>query len=396
MNRRFFLEGLGVLSLSSLLTSCNSASTPKLRVYLVRRSLPIQLLKNAKRSLSPKIPVSISVKSNVAELFGLLQKWQVEENKEAMSARKAKPQKQTSSRGHDLKLVALGDYWLSQAIRSQLIAPLDLSPSVFDVIPEAQRSRWKSLVQRDDQGNPSATGKIWGAPYRWGATVLVYRKDKLKQLGWELTDWSDLWRPELKQKVGLLNHPREVIGMTLKTLGQSYNETRPNQQAELAEKLRSLAQQVRTYSSKNYIQPLILGDTWVTMGWTSDILPALAQDDKLGVIFPLSGSAIWADIWVKSQSLEAPNTDEFPEQKLLSQWVSYWWSKGVAHDISSFTDASSIIPTSSDPQSERFSHTGLTAENFARSEFLLPLNAGALEQYQALWQTMRSTLPEAS
>lgn len=391
MNRRFFLEAVGALAIGHLLTSCGSTPESLVKVHILRRSLPIQLLKNAQRSLSPAIPVSISAQRTVAELFELLQVWNLTEAQSKTDANADTVTDSDPVLPHEIRLVGLGDYWLYQAIRRQLIEPIDLSESTLESLP----SFWRTLVQRDNQGNPSATGQIWGAPYRWGATMLVYRKDKLKQLGLALTDWSDLWRPELKQRVGLLNHPREVIGMTLKTLGQSYNDINPGQQPELVDKLRSLHQQTLTYNSKDYIQPLILGDVWVAMGWSSDIIPALLQDDQLGVVFPASGSAVWADLWVKSKSPEKDQSSDFPEKQFLAQWIKYWWQEEVAEDITKFTDAASIIPTQAEIRSRHLSQKDLTEANLSRSEFLLPLTSAALDQYQTLWQTMRADSPVA-
>lgn len=375
MNRRFFLKGLGYLSLASLATSCRSSSGNQLSVHILRRSLPIQLLRNAKRSLSPTVPVSISARTSVAELYGQLQRWEV-----SADSRDEQPPEMSQR----LKLVGLGDYWLTQAIQSGLIEPLSLPAQTLDPLS----AQWQSLVRRNEQGRPDRDGKIWGAPYRWGATVLVYRKDKLKRLGFELRDWSDLWRPELTQRIGLLNQPREVIGMTLNTLGSSYNTPNLKEQKALSEKLRSLHQQTRVYSSTNYIQPLMLGDTWVAMGWSSDVFPALPQDQNLGVIFPESGSALWADVWVKAKD-SAAGSQDFPVDQLTLQWIQHWWKEDVAPDIAKFTHAAPVIPAA--VQSNSPSQTILTVENLKRSEFLLPLASETIEQYRSLWLEMRTT-----
>ena len=369
MNRRFFLEGIGYITLGSLLTSCGNSPSDRFNIQILRRSLPVQLLKNVTKELNPKIEVKVGTQNSVAEIFGKLQTW------------KRNPRKASIN---EVRLAGLGDYWLPQAITEELISPLKLQPETLQALPP----KWRSLIQRDKQGQPSNEGEIWGAPYRWGATILVYRKDKLKDFDWKLTDWSDLWRPELEGRVGLLNQPREVIGMVQKYLGQSYNEPDPQSTPELLDSLQQLNQQTKFYASQNYIQALMLGDTWVSMGWSSDVLPALKQDDKLGVVVPKSGTSIWSDLWVNA-SLEQVS-DDFPVNDLMNQWVEYWWSPTIAYDVSRFTNASSVIPTDQFTDEPNQSQKLLSPENLEKSEFLAPLTKVGNDQYKKLWIDMRS------
>lgn len=40
-------------------------------------------------------------------------------------------------------------------------------------------ARWKALVTRDNNGMPSRKGQVWASPYRWGCTLIAYRKGDL-------------------------------------------------------------------------------------------------------------------------------------------------------------------------------------------------------------------------
>jgi putative spermidine/putrescine transport system substrate-binding protein len=278
----------------------------------------------------------------------------------------------------------LGDYWLAQAIKQKLIQPLDAAKlQQWLSLP----SRWQELVKRNDQGQLDAGGKVWAAPYRWGNTVIVYNREKFESLGWIPSDWSDLWREELRDRISLLDQPREVIGLTLKKLGKSYNIKNINNIPDLEQQLRTLHQQVKFYSSDTYLQPLILGDTWLAVGWSTDVLPAIQRYQQIAAVIPQSGTALWADLWVRPSS-EVSNTS------LGEQWIDFCWQPQIAEQISVQSKATSPIPLklkSSDIQKPLQSLLLSTPEIFQRSEFLLPLTEATMQQYQSLWQKIRNS-----
>lgn len=41
-----------------------------------------------------------------------------------------------------------------------------------------------------------------------------------------------------------------------------------------------------------------MGDVWVAVGWSSDVLPVVKRMSNVAVIVPKSGASLWADLWV--------------------------------------------------------------------------------------------------
>ncbi|ABW30094.1 extracellular solute-binding protein [Acaryochloris marina] len=368
MDRRSFLQTLGAVTLSQLLGACQQNNRTALQVNLLQKTLPPQLVDKFRSNSN--IPLQISLKSSTQEIFTQLQKWNKEDQKQRSEKVPSEDQPKLPSR-----LASLGDYWLPQAIQQNLIQPL----SADDLNRwSALAPQWQQLVRRDLQGNPSAEGKIWGAPYRWGATMIAFRKDKFRDLGWQPQDWSDLWRSELKEHISLLDQPREVIGLTLKKLGQSYNLEDLDTISELPQTLKELNEQTLFYASSQYLEPLILGDTWAAVGWSSDILPTLAREPDLEAVFPASGSALWADLWVQVQPSET-----------INQWINYWWEDTVANNLSKFTDTISPLLSTTLPVKSQSHRLVAAPKQFERSEFLFPLSPPTLQQYERLWQAMR-------
>jgi putative spermidine/putrescine transport system substrate-binding protein len=245
------------------------------------------------------------------------------------------------------------------------------------------------LVTRNAQGEPDSQGAVWGAPYRWGSTVIIYRRDILQEKGLQPTqDWSDLWRADLRRQISLLDQPREVIGLTLKKLGYSYNTPDLTTVSRLESELRSLHQQVKLYSSAAYLQPLLLGDTWVAVGWSTDILPILKRNANLAAVFPAAGTALWADLWVR------PKLATTTDQPVLNEWINFFWQPQIAEQLSLLSRATSPAVMELPPEQlekELRSDRLLLppSSSFQASEFLQPLASSTVRQYEDLWSRMR-------
>ncbi|MBD2742900.1 extracellular solute-binding protein [Coleofasciculus sp. FACHB-1120] len=384
MKRRSFLLGAGTLTLSQMLAGCGSSQNPTLRVRLLKNSIPAQLLTTFRRSLKQSATLDFTPATQLKDLFASLETWQ-------------NPGKANQGWGRNLPLitpkkpviadlVTLGDFWLAQAIEQKLIQPLKLTQEGgWNQLP----SRWQELVKRNTQGQFDPAGQIWGAPYRWGSTVIIYRRDKFKSLGWTPTDWQDLWREELRDRISLLDQPREVIGLTLKRLGYSYNTERIDRVPELENTLQKLHQQAKFYSSDTYLQPLLIGDTWLAVGWSTDVLSVIKRDRNIAAVVPSSGTALWSDLWVQPAGAAA--------NPLLQDWINFCWESKPATEISLFSRAASPIVVDMKPaELPEFLKTNSVllpdAQVLDKSEFLFPLPESTALAYRSLWQQIRPTV----
>ncbi|XP_024038887.1 uncharacterized protein LOC112097729 isoform X3 [Citrus clementina] len=134
-------------------------------------------------------------------------------------------------------LVSVGDSWLSFAIKKRLIEP---------------------IAGAEDQ-------------------------DWFKCLCHKWKDWKDLWQPELAGRISMVNSPRQVIGSVLKYRGASYNSNDIDSQVAggkiaVQQNLALLANQVRLFDSTHYLKAFAIGDVWVAVGWSSDVLPAVKRN----------------------------------------------------------------------------------------------------------------------
>ncbi|WP_309236069.1 extracellular solute-binding protein [Planktothrix sp. FACHB-1365] len=373
MKRRFFLQGMSTLTLSSVVAGCRDVPwhvSTALRVEVLKGSVPVQMVSKFRQQVEQD-GVDFVPQPQLNNLFRVLQK------------SKSPSSPQSSSQAD---LVMIGDFWLNSAIQQQLIQPFDpkLWPQWSQLPP-----RWQNIVRRNSEGKFDSKGKIWAAPYRSGSTVIIYRVDKFKALGWTPQDWSDLWRPELRHRISLPNQAREVIGLTLKKLGYSYNTADLSQVKNLESELLKLHQNVRLYDSNSYLKPLILGDTWLAVGWSTDISPEVQYQNGLAAVVPKSGTALWLDLWVKPAKVQAS-----PTATLGDQWIDFCWSPQVATQLSLLTATTSPIILGMNPeelpQSLRENPLLLPQSSILeKSDFLQPLSQNSIKQYQQLWEKIR-------
>ncbi|MEH2391696.1 MAG: extracellular solute-binding protein [Nostoc sp.] len=385
MDRRSFLLGTSTLALSQLLFGCGGNKQTQLKVQLLKGSIPGQVVNQFHKGLQQQVQLKFAPVEQIQDLFRQLQDWQQKPKATDEQGWKRFIPFRQDQKAADVDLVTLGDYWLKAAIEQKLIQPLQNVQGNLEQW-SALDKRWQELVTRNDKGYLNTQGKVWGAPYRWGSTVIVYNRDKLQKLGWTPKDWSDLWQDGVHQKISLLNQPREVIGLVLKKLGKSYNTENLDQVPDLEKELKKLNQQVKFYSSNNYLEPLIMGDTWLAVGWSSDVLPVLGRYPQLGAVIPQSGTAIWADLWVRPAGITTKST-------FSDKWINFCWQTDTAKQISVLTKSNSPVSTNiaaSDIQEALWSILESNRKVFDKSEFLLPfLDSSTIKQYQSLFAKIK-------
>ncbi|KAH9753622.1 hypothetical protein KPL71_015136 [Citrus sinensis] len=54
---------------------------------------------------------------------------------------------------------------------------------------------------------------------------------------------------------------------------------------------------VRLFDSTHYLKAFGIGDVWIAVGWSSDVLPAVKRMSNVAVVVPKSGASLWADLW---------------------------------------------------------------------------------------------------
>ena len=131
-------------------------------------------------------------------------------------------------------------------------------------------------------------------PYSAGSPVILYDKNKITV---DINGYNDLWNSSLKGKVLLIDDARNIVGITLKTLGYSMNTTDTDKLEEAKDKLMELKPNIHHLNYTNPHESLISGDVDIAYLFSSQAYLALEARPELEVIFPEEGIGFGIDSW---------------------------------------------------------------------------------------------------
>lgn len=184
-------------------------------------------------------------------------------------------EKVQQSDGKDYDLVIGDDYIIDQVVQNGLAKELD----------KAKISNYKNInpLYQSQFYDPDNKYTI---PHGAGIPLLVYDPE---QVDIEIKGYSDLWNPELEDKIATIASYRAVEGMVLLTMGKSMNEEDPEVIKEAGERLKELAPNIRMIQDTNTQNALLNGEAAVGILYTSQVIAALAENPELKVVYPEEG-----------------------------------------------------------------------------------------------------------
>jgi putative spermidine/putrescine transport system substrate-binding protein len=131
---------------------------------------------------------------------------------------------------------------------------------------------------------------------------------------------------------------------------------------------------------------------------------------EIDAVVPLSGTALWADVWVQPASVATnsnptgtstsptPPADAKDNASLTKQWIEFCWQPQSAKEISVLSHAASPMFASADygnlPNDIRENRLLLPDSSvLEKSEFIEPLPQDVSKEYEKLWTEIRSVTP---
>lgn len=183
-----------------------------------------------------------------------------------------------------------GDYMVERLIAEDRLEKLDK-----DAIPN-----WIKLSE-DNLDRPFDEGNIYSLPYMNGTIGIVYNKDIIKE---NVDSWKDMWNPEYRDEIFVLDSQRDAIGMALKMLGYPLNSTDPEQLKEAEEALIKQKELGTIYGADNVKDLMISGERAIAMIWSGEGLNLADEYDYLEYVVPKEGANFWIDSLVIPKGTE--------------------------------------------------------------------------------------------
>lgn len=209
------------------------------------------------------------------------------------------------------------EYMVEKMAQEDLLMPLDLSK-----IDNLKYIDNRFLDLEFDPGN------TYSVPYFWGTVGVVYDTTKT-----DLTfdSWDDLWDKSLENQVMLTDGAREILGLSLNSLGYSLNSTNDLELALAQEKLFNLQPNVRAIIGDEMLQLMPQGEATAAITWSGSAAVMIDENENLTYSIPKEGSNIFLDnIVIPKTSQNTQGAYDFinflldPEVNAQNtEWVGY-------------------------------------------------------------------------
>lgn len=187
--------------------------------------------------------------------------------------------------GTSYDIAVPSEYMVDKMIKEDLLIPLDHN----------QLPNMKNLDERfmDLSFDPNNKYSI---PYFWGTVGITFNPTLLPDK--EFTSWDDLWDPDLKNEIILIDGAREIIGMGLNSLGYSLNDTNEQHLQEALNKLNELKPNVKAIVGDENKLLMQNNEAAVAVLWSGDAADIMWENEDIDYVVPEEGSNLWFDNFV--------------------------------------------------------------------------------------------------
>ena len=201
--------------------------------------------------------------------------------------------------GGEYDIVLASDYIIDIARGQGQLMELDKSkiPNFKNINPTYQNT----FFDPDNQ---------YVVPYSAGVPMIIYNPAMTG--GVEIKGYEDLWNPAFADSVVVMDDARNIIGITLKTMGKSFNETDPAVLEQAKEKLMTLRPNIRAFDYNTPYNLMISGETAVGYMFTSQVITALNANPELKTVYPAEGVGFGIDaVFIPAKAPHADNAHAF-------------------------------------------------------------------------------------
>lgn len=144
----------------------------------------------------------------------------------------------------------------------------------------------------------------WSLPYLITSAVIGYRSDRAGEIP---DSWSVFDDTRFQGRMTLLDDQRETLGAALKFLGYSLNTLHVEEIEAARDVVIRWKQNIAKFESEQFRNGLLSAEFLVVHGYSSDLLQAVEEDERIQLVIPREGLSIALDDFVIPA--DAPNPE---------------------------------------------------------------------------------------
>jgi spermidine/putrescine-binding protein len=163
----------------------------------------------------------------------------------------------------------------------KLITPLENTrlPNLSNLFPRFQTPVWDRSLE-------------WSVPYMWTTSGIAYNRAKYP---YQPVSWADLWHPETRGKMTMLDDVDDVFGAALAKLGYSYNSPNPGELRQAQREILAQKPLVRAYISTEARDQMVAGDVLIAETFATTAQLAIDGNPDIVFVLPKEHYAIYCD-----------------------------------------------------------------------------------------------------
>ncbi|MBH0008601.1 PotD/PotF family extracellular solute-binding protein [Salinibacterium sp. SWN1162] len=226
------------------------------------------------------------------------------------------------SLGQDIgaDVMCLTDWMATRLIRFGYGQKMDRSkmPNVDNLLPSLQNVGFDP-------------GREFSIPWQGGFAGIAWNKELLPA---GIESVSDLWKPELKGRVGVLSEMRDTMGLIMLDQGidiaGEWGDDEFN--AAIEEFTKQVSDgQIRNIKGNSYKEDLVNGDTVAAIVWSGDIVQLNAENgEKWDFIVPDAGGTLWNDNFMVPIGS--------PAKSNVEEMINYYYDPAVAAEVAAYVN----------------------------------------------------------
>jgi spermidine/putrescine transport system substrate-binding protein len=215
-------------------------------------------------------------------------------------------------------IMVLADYMVVKMKKLGYLQEFDKS-----ALPEFEKNLTASL-----KSPPFDPNRDWTAPWQSGMTGIIVNKE----LAPEVHSICDLFDPQYKGKVDLLNEVRETVPLVMKCEGVDPEKATEADWMKAIEKIKAAADsgQIRRFTGNDYQNDLTSGNAVAVMGWSGDAVQLQADNPNLEWRMPTEGCMLWSEDMVIPVGAPNPTAAE--------AWINFVYKPEVQANIAEYVN----------------------------------------------------------